>query len=120
MKGCEEFVFLLIAASNAAKSAHNEVVDEWRPERPPVTTLFASLGDRIAGDFVNAGGDVNRRVFSLIEQAMDSDDQKLVTAVATGLIEALVNRASRSEGLWIEMASLMGPRSRHHAEAWLA
>jgi hypothetical protein len=51
---------------------------------------------------------------------MESRDQKLVTAVATGLIEALVTRAARTEGLWEQMALFLGPRSRHHAEAWLA
>jgi hypothetical protein len=120
MKGCEDFVGLLAAASGGVHAAYQEVLNEWQPEEPPVTTLFAALGDRIAEDFGSAGVDANRRMFSLIEQAMESSDQRLVTAVATGLIEALVTRAVRSEGLWEEMASLLGPRSRHHAEAWLA
>ena len=120
MKGCEDFVSLLAAASGGVQAAYQEVLDEWQPEAPPVTTLFAALGDRIAEDFGSAGVDANRRLFSLIEQAMESPDQGLVTAVATGLIEALVTRAVQSAGLWNEMAPLLGPRSRHHAEAWLA
>jgi hypothetical protein len=118
--GCEDFVSLLVAASGGLQATYREVLDEWRPEEPPVTTLFAALGDRIAEDFGRAGVDTNRRMFSLIEQAMESSDRGLVTAVATGLIEALVTRAVRSEGLWKEMAPLLGPRSLHHAEAWLA
>ena len=120
MKGCEDFVRLLAAASCGVQAAYQEALDEWQPEAPPVTTLFAALGDRIAEDFGSAGFDANRRLFSLIEQAMESRDQGLVTAVATGLIEALVARAVQSAGLWNEMAPLLGPRSRHHAEAWLA
>jgi hypothetical protein len=120
MKGCEDFVGLLSEASDGVQAAYQEVLNEWQPEGPPVTTLFDTLGDRIAEDFGSSEVDANRRIFSLIEQAMESGDQKLVTAVATGLIEALVNRAARSEGLWEEIASLLGPRSRHHAEAWLA
>jgi hypothetical protein len=120
MMSCEELIGLLIAASGSVKAAYQEVLDEWRPEEPPVTTLFAALGDRIAEDFGGAGVDTNRRMFSLIEQAMESGDQGLVTAVATGLIEALVTRAVRSESLWTEIAPLLGPRSLYHAEAWLA
>ena len=120
MKGCEDFVGLLAAASSGVQVAYQEVLDGWRPDEPPVTTLFAALGYRIAEDFSNAGIDTNRRLFSLIEQAMESGDQRLVTAVATGLIEALVTRAVRSEYLWDEMTLLLGPRSRHHVEAWLA
>ncbi|HXH46479.1 MAG TPA: hypothetical protein VNK51_21910 [Bradyrhizobium sp.] len=89
MMGCEDFVSLLIAASGGVQAAYQEALDEWRPEEPPVTILFAALGDRIAEDFGRAGVDANRRIFSLIEQAMESGDQGLVTAVATGLIEAL-------------------------------
>lgn len=120
MKDFEEFVGLLSAASHGVEQVCQEVLADWRPEKPPVTTLFAALGDRIADDFRVAGFDTNRRIFSLIEHAMESSDQGLVAAVATGLIEALVSRAARSEGLWEEMAPLLGPRSRHHAEAWLA
>lgn len=120
MMGCEDFVSLLVIASDSLQAAYHEVLDEWQPEEPPVTTLFAALGDRIAEDFVCAGIDANRRMFSLVEQAMESSDQELVTAVATGLIEALVTRAVRGEGLWAQMVPLLGPRSLHHAEAWLA
>ncbi|WP_136623633.1 DUF7674 family protein [Bradyrhizobium centrolobii] len=120
MMGCEDFVNLLVAASGGVHAAYQEVLEEWQPGEPPVTTLFAALGDRIAEDFGRAGVDANRRVFSLIEQAMESSDQGLVTAVATGLIEALATRAVRSESVWKEVASLLGPRSLHHTEAWLA
>jgi hypothetical protein len=120
MKECEDFVGLLIAASVGVKTAYQEVLDEWQPEKPPVTILFGALGYRIAEDFGTAGVDANSRIFSLVEEAMESGDQVLVTAVATGLIEALVTRAVRSEGLWDQMAPLLGSRSRHHADAWLA
>lgn len=120
MTRCEEFAGLLAAASGGVKAAHQEVLDDWRPEEPPVTTVFAALGYRIAEEFDSADGDTNRRIFSLIEEAMESDDQSLATAVATGLIEALVTRAVQNESLWKRMAPLLGPLSLHHAEAWLA
>ena len=119
MTRCEELAGLLAAASVGVRAACQKVLDEWRPEEPPVTTLFAAIGDRIAEDFESAGIVSNRQVFSLIESAMESGDQLLVTAVATGLIEALVTRAVQSKGLWEQMAPLLGPRSLHHAEAWL-
>ncbi|BGE88063.1 hypothetical protein Ms3S1_p21110 (plasmid) [Methylosinus sp. 3S-1] len=118
--GREEFLGLLVAASGGVKAAYQETLDEWRPEEPPVTTLFAALGDRIAENFGSADVDTNRRLFSLIEQAMESSDQGLVTAVATGLIEALATRAVQSASLWQQMTPLLGPRSLRHAEAWLS
>lgn len=120
MKGCEDFIGLLTATSGGVQAAYQEVLDEWQPDEPPITTLFAALGNRIAEDFASTDVDTNRRTFSLIEQAMESGDKGLVTAVATGLIEALVTRAAQSEGLWEKMALLLGPRSRNHAEVWLS
>jgi hypothetical protein len=119
MLSCENFVNLLAASSGGVQTACQEVLNEWMPEEPPVTILFAALGDRIAEDFYNAGIDTNRRVFSLIELAMESGNQRLVTSVATGLIEALVTRAMQNKILWSQMALLLGPRSLHHAKAWL-
>lgn len=114
-----DFLALWIAASDDAGNAYREVVDEWRPEDPPVTILFAALGYRIAETFDRTGADARRRVFSLIEQAMASDDPDLGTAVATGLIEALATHAAQSEPLWKRMAPWLGPLSKQHAEAWL-
>lgn len=116
---CEDFVGLLAAISGGVQAAYQEVLDEWLPEEPPVTTLFAALGDRVAEDFDGAGVDTNRQIFLLIEKAMENGDSGLVAAVATGLIEALVTRAVRDESLWKRMAPFLGPRSLHHAKAWL-
>ncbi len=72
------FVGLLAEISDAVQAAYQEVLDEWHPEEPPVTTLLAALGDRIAEDFDYAGA-----------HTMESGDSDLVTAVATGLIRSL-------------------------------
>ena len=60
------------------------------------------------------------RFFSLIESAMKSDDLLLGTAMATGLLEALVGRVAQEEGLWARISPLLGPNSLHHAEAWMS
>ena len=101
------------------EAAGQEVLDESLPREPPVTILFAALGDRIAEDFDSSDVDVNRQMLSLIENTMESGDPALVAAVATGQLEAVAARAMRSEALWNWIVPFLGPRSRHHAEAWL-
>lgn len=117
---CQEFIDSLIALSHGLRAAWRETVEYWKPDEPPITTLFAAFGHRIAEDFDNVGADANRRVFLLIEKAMGSGHTELVTAVATGLIEALVAQAAQREGLWQRMSPSLGPLSLHHANAWLA
>ncbi|UXY15516.1 hypothetical protein N8I74_00430 [Chitiniphilus purpureus] len=115
----EGFIYSLIETSNAVRAAYQEVSCEWKPEDPPVTTLFAALGDQIVEDFGSTDLATNNRIFFLIEQGMESDDEGLVTAVATGLIEALATKAVSEEDLWNRISKFLGPKSLQHANAWL-
>ena len=116
----EVFLGSLIDASSGIRAAYQEVQDEWLPEEPPITRLYAALGYRIAEEFPSADVATNRHIFSLIEEAMEKGDRNLMVAVATGLIEALATRSSQIENLWQQIEPHLGPRSLHHAEAWLA
>ncbi|WP_123648553.1 DUF7674 family protein [Lysobacter enzymogenes] len=116
----KDFLALLIDDSDELRSIYQEVINEWHPEAPPTITLYAALGHRIAESFHLSNTLFNRRTFSLIEQAMKSDNQDLVEAVATGLIEALLTRAVQTEPLWEQIRPLLGPVSLHHADSWLS
>lgn len=117
---CQEFVSQIVGLSEGMKISIRETVEYFAPNDPPVTALFEALGDRIAEDFDSTSVDVNQQVFRLIEDAMGSGDSHLVTAVATGLIEAIVTQTARNEGLWSRISPMLGERSLHHAKAWLA
>lgn len=62
--------------------------------------------------------ELNLSLFGLIERAMQSNDQELIGAVATGTIEAIVARWSDRPGLKDEILKALGPISRLHAQAW--
>lgn len=115
---CHEFVDALAKCSVPLQAALRETVEDWRPDEPPVTVLFAALGDRIAERFDEEGIEVNQTLLRLVESAMNSGDTNLVTAVATGLIEGLLAKAWRKEGLWSRISPMLGERSRRHADAW--
>lgn len=117
---CKNFVNLLTQLSPGLEATQRETLSDWLPDDPPITTMFAALGDRIADDFDRVSQQVNQQIFNLLETAMESGDIALVTAVATGLIEALVSRAAQVEGLWLRMRPFLGFRSLLHAQAWLA
>ena len=117
---CQDFVIAIIRQSPALQSAYHEIIDYWRPDEPPVTILFAALGDQIAADFDKAGRGANRQIFGQIETAMASGDENLVTAVATGLIEAMVVHVAQDEDALGRMSSMFGDLSRKHALAWLS
>lgn len=116
----ENFLVSLLNVSDGIRKAHKAMIEDWRPEDPPPTTLYAALGYQIVDDFLGYHSEARGRIFSLVEQAMESEDEDLGEVVATGLIEALVTRAMETEGLWEQIKPLLGPQSLYHAEAWLS
>ena len=114
----KEFIKLLTTESEHAKVAWQFCVDDWMPQEPPVTILFSAMGDKIAENLNVIDADKKIRIFSLIEEAMNSHEVLLVTAVATGLIETMVTTTELNK--WVpETLSLFGPKSLSHAKCWL-
>lgn len=116
---CVKFLESIEKISIGAKEAKLDVTMEWLPEIPPVTILFGAIGYRIAEDFDRNEARTNQEIFALIEQAMDSPDDLLGTAVATGLIEDMATRALQIEGVWGRIVPSLGPQSLAHANAWI-
>lgn len=118
-KFCQDFMRAIEKILPIAKQIEHDMVNEWSPEEPPVTTLFAAVGYEIAESFDSNDEAVNRSLFALIEQSMDSADPMLGVAVATGLIEGMATRAAQIDGLWARITPQLGPKSLSHANAWL-
>jgi len=116
---CRSFIDQIVALSTEMQTSIRETEEYFSPDEAPITALFAALGDRIAEDFDSTDLDVNQQLFRLIEGAMLSGDESLVTAVATGLIEAMVSVAVKKKGLWKRISLMLGTRSLHHAQAWM-
>ncbi|MCD0505059.1 hypothetical protein [Bordetella petrii] len=53
-----------------------------------------------------------------IEAGMDKGDESLKTAIATGLLEALHQRAMRLHR-WEEIKPLLGPHAMNYLHAWI-
>lgn len=119
-KYCQDFMYSIEEILPKAKQIEGEMVNEWSPEEPPVTTLFAAVGYEVAESFDSNNEAVNRSLFALIEQGMDSADPMLGVAVATGLIEGMATRAAQVDGLWARIIPQLGPKSLSHANAWLS
>lgn len=91
---------------------------EWTPDKPPMTTLFAAIGDGISQELSGWSTNTRERVFAIVEIGMVNEDRLLQTAVATGLVEALVTNGDARPDLWIEYKKCFGPKTLQHAIAW--
>lgn len=108
----------MAAISPVIGTAVAETFEEWLPDDPPLTTLFGAVGWRIAEAFDSFSAEEIERIFLQIEEGMSCGFEPLVTAVATGLLEAIVSATDRSDGLWERVLPALGDRSRSHVLAW--
>lgn len=117
-KNSKDFIIQLTKLSNLLEDEMQNTVKYWEPEEPPITVLFGDIGREITKQFYNFECETKNKIFALIEQGINSDDDELGTAVATGTIEAMVGSAYNDKKLWEAIKSSFGEASRDHAVAW--
>lgn len=115
---CREFLQALVNGSDVLQRTLHEAIAYWHPGDPPTTVLFAELGRAVVEEFDREDLNSRKKQFCLIEDAMKSDDAELRSAVAAGLIEAMIGRAVRN-GVWERVCAELGSYSRRYAEAWI-
>lgn len=118
-EACQDFIKAVVNLSPAVRATVLDTRRYWAPDEPPLTILFGEIGARIADDFDSSEVGNARQIFALIESAMASNNEQLITAVATGLIEGLVSRVDLQTEKWQRIRQAFGTLSRRHAEAWL-
>ncbi|QPF85087.1 hypothetical protein IC762_01765 [Bradyrhizobium genosp. L] len=114
----ERFLSEVVEFSPSLAEVYRETIKYWAPDLPPITVAYAEIGRKFADIFEELDPNTRASIFALVEAGMQSDDEAIGTAVATGLIEALVGRAWRT-GRWEHVREELGPLSKSHADAWL-
>jgi len=94
------------------------LTEEWKPETPPPTIIMSALGDTLAGAAVGFSGEDLECVFLAVEGLLDSGDEKVKDATATGLLEALLAQASANKVDFTLFAQYLGPQSRRYCREW--
>lgn len=95
------------------QKARNSAVQDWG-EDIPMTVLFSILGKGMAENFAQLSPSSRSRIFHLIEEGMNSPDDELCTAVATGLLEALDNSISGNLEIKNNVYLELGPSSKKY------
>lgn len=118
-KNLKEYLSLFFVLSDEIQILLNEFDHEWEnDEDPPYVFLFSKIGKVIANNVFLFDYKKQIEIFSHIESGINSDNEYLATAVATGLVEALVNVSDGNPELWNKIESHLGTESKKHAIAW--
>jgi hypothetical protein len=113
-----EFIEDLIGELDALRQVKEEVYEEWAPELPSVILLYSRIGRAIVHNFRKSKGDCVR-VLEKIEKGMQSSDEYLCNAIATGFIEAMYAESCRESGLWDEIRPFLGGKTGEYADLWI-
>ncbi|MCU7784394.1 hypothetical protein [Lelliottia amnigena] len=112
------YISMFTERSVYIKNAVNRCLDYWAPEQAPLILLFSVIGKSLVNQF-NMFNDADKAMlFQHIEDGMLSNDDDLATAVATGLVESLVNASDGNDELWGKIVQNLGIESQKHAIAW--
>jgi hypothetical protein len=112
------FAQYMISQSNFLAARYVDLSYWLDPESPMPFVLIADFGHKIAQEFESIGEKDWSELVSLIEEGLNSEDEYIETAVATGLIEAIVHVAEPIHGLWPRIDAALGPEARAYAEAY--
>lgn len=115
----QDFALYMIKESNFLSERYGDI-SEWfdLDGNPMPIVLMGDFGISIVKNFSMISDSDWWKLVELIEDGLNSEDKDVDTAVATGLIEAVVNVAELEEGLWPRIDAALGPEARAYAEAY--
>lgn len=108
----------LAQSSSRLRSEIESVTNDWRPDAPPSTVLYAALGRQIAAASEDRDDGEKNRIFDAVEECLVSGDEEVQDAVATGLLEALLHASSAGNFEFRLVASCLGEKSKQYCRAW--
>ncbi|EPO3623564.1 hypothetical protein ACT90E_000904 [Salmonella enterica] len=113
-----DYVDKFSSFSDSISETIGSVNEYWIPDESPLIMLFSQIGKSLVAIFSELDCVKNELLFKYIEDGMASDNDELATAIATGLVEAIVTSTDANQHLWGEIEGLLGVKSKEHALAW--
>jgi hypothetical protein len=98
--------------------AFERVASAWIPEKSPVTIIMAEFGRTLVSIAKNNNILKLKASLELIERCMQSENQHLRDAIATGLLEHLLSESSAGRLAFEPIALLLGETSKTFCQKW--
>jgi len=93
---------------------------EWESEEPPLplTVLFSDIGSKFCAMSPKMSRSDRKVFLDCIESLLRNGCDEVVGAAATGFWESVLAESSQDRFDFLEIATLLGPRSASHCIAW--
>jgi hypothetical protein len=99
------------------RQAHQETIHDWG-DNAPVTLIFSRIGCAVSDNFREFSHDERVKIFEIIEEGFNSNDEIISTSVATGLLESIFNKIFENSELSRLINPFLGSKSREYLIAW--
>ncbi|MCV2442585.1 DUF7674 family protein [Acinetobacter bereziniae] len=110
MEIIDDFIVKLIDELPMLKETYENELNYWYPKKPPLTLLMSDFGREIVN--LELSDDVLKKLMVMIENGLNSKDDLLSNAIATGLLETLYfNFVGESKSKFLKF---LEKNSKHH------
>ncbi|MBP1680945.1 MAG: hypothetical protein H6Q35_1284 [Proteobacteria bacterium] len=117
----ENEIYFFIKLSQKYFHVYQEHLEYYDDKNPLFNVLFGSFGNMVVSTFNETGEVEKKRIFGFIESMVNSHDEYLSTATATGLIESIVINAEnidKTNVLLYEILSYCGNETKEYIKSW--
>ena len=108
----------LLSSSVALRNHSDEIVKQRLPERPPATLLLASIGDCFAKTINQVSRQEQLAIWRSIENLLVNGTEEVKNAIATGLLETVLNEMSAGRLDWFSQVENMGNATLAYCKSW--
>ncbi|UAY94274.1 hypothetical protein KSL88_09950 [Pectobacterium polaris] len=113
-----EYLSMFTQRSEYIKNEVSNSIKYWFPDDPPTVLLFSLVGKALVNQLALLRESDKLIFFQHIEMGITSENTDLATAVATGLVEALVTASDEDESVWEKIENYLHSESKNHALSW--
>ncbi|GKW01866.1 hypothetical protein PEC301877_06810 [Pectobacterium carotovorum subsp. carotovorum] len=117
-KYVNEYLSVFTHKSEYIKNEANQSIEYWLPDPPPTILLFSLVGKALVNQLALLRESDKLNFFQHIEMGINSENTDLATAVATGLVEALITASDEDESVWGKIENYLHSESKNHALSW--
>lgn len=121
----EKVIYSKDAAVNAfintagfLRLSHEQLIEEWSPDTPPLTIVFSSLGRSLSRHSSTLSKKVLRDICKTMEELLNRGDDSVKNAVATGMLEAMLGESSAGRCDMLTFLPFLGNQTKSFCRSW--
>ncbi|HEV7301789.1 MAG TPA: hypothetical protein VGN72_20800 [Tepidisphaeraceae bacterium] len=108
----------LAGVARPIRLGYATLLDKWFPDAPPNTLVFSTIGRSFSSASTELHNGEVAAMWCTVEHLLSKGNEEVKNAVATGLIEAVLDEISAGRLDASVIVNHLGPRTKAYCRAW--